>query len=447
MNINRIYKSENYRSQLIKKNVIGGLGVRGSSILTSLILVPLTINYIGSELYGIWLTLSSIIHWISFFDIGFGNGLRNKLAEAIALADYQKGRIYVSTTYAVLIIIFVSIGVVSYLGVEYVNWSSILNVPEQYNPLLIKVSQILLVSFCFQMILKLVQNVSQAYQLNALASLFDALGNAFSLLFIYILTLTMAPSLPLIAIVFGFSPLLVLFGSSILLFMGKFRKVSPNVKYVNFCYAKDIFKLGCSFFLLQMAAIVLYQMVNILISRMCGPEQVTNYNVSYKYLSILLMAITIVVSPLWSAFTEAFVKQDYKWMLSIYNKLIKLFVISILCSIFMVALSPIVYNYWIGEEVSISYTTSVLVGIYVLIMIWGTLHSYLLNGLGKIRLQLYIGVLSMILFLPLAFFLGSVWELNGILLSMVLINIPGCWINAFQMKLLLSNRANGIWNK
>lgn len=447
MDFQRLYNSKDERTQLVKRNVIGGFGVRGISILASLILVPLTINYISSELYGIWLTLSSIIHWISFFDIGFGNGLRNKLAESIALEDYKKGKIYVSTTYAVLILIFVSIGFLSYFGAGYINWSSFLKVSEDYNPVLIRVSQILLVAFCLQMILKLIQNISQAYQLNALASLLDALGNVFSLLFIYILTLTMAPSLPLIAIVFGFSPLLVLLGASIILFLGRFKQVSPNVYYVNFKYAQDIFKLGGSFFLLQMATIVLYQMVNILISRMCGPEQVTNYNVSYKYLSILLMVITIVISPLWSAFTDAYVRNDYIWMSSVYDKLMKMFIISVLCLVLMVIISPFVYYYWIGDEVSISFSTSVLVGLYVLILIWGSIHSYLLNGMGKVRLQLYIGVISMICFLPLAIVMGGVWNINGILSAMVVINVPGSMTNAIQVKMLIANNANGIWVK
>ena len=59
------------RTKVVKLNVLYGFAIKGCSILLSLLLVPLTIGYINSELYGIWLTLSSVIHWISFFDIGF----------------------------------------------------------------------------------------------------------------------------------------------------------------------------------------------------------------------------------------------------------------------------------------------------------------------------------------------------------------------------------------
>mgnify|MGYP000199442594 FL=1 len=48
-------------------------------------LIPITINYVNADNYGIWLTVSSIISWMSFFDIGINNGLKNKFAEAKAM--------------------------------------------------------------------------------------------------------------------------------------------------------------------------------------------------------------------------------------------------------------------------------------------------------------------------------------------------------------------------
>ena len=77
----------NQRSLQAKKNIIGSLLIKVLSIATGLVLVPLTIHYINPSQYGVWLTLSSMIAWISFFDIGFTHGLRNKFAEARAKGD------------------------------------------------------------------------------------------------------------------------------------------------------------------------------------------------------------------------------------------------------------------------------------------------------------------------------------------------------------------------
>ena len=100
----------NERTQNIKKNIVGSIIIKGASIIIQLLLVPLTLGYLNSELYGIWLTLSSIMLWLSFFDVGFTLGLKNRLAEAIALGNYDKGKSLVSTTYFMMIIIFFPLG-------------------------------------------------------------------------------------------------------------------------------------------------------------------------------------------------------------------------------------------------------------------------------------------------------------------------------------------------
>ena len=74
---------------------------KGGTILISLILVPMTLSYLNPYEYGIWLTLSSTLAWIYTFDIGLGNGLRNKLTEALALNDLKLARIYVSTSFVI----------------------------------------------------------------------------------------------------------------------------------------------------------------------------------------------------------------------------------------------------------------------------------------------------------------------------------------------------------
>ena len=93
------------RSLNVKKNILASFIIRILSILISLLIVPLTINYVNPVQYGIWITLSSIIGWLGYFDIGIGNGLRNRFAESVALGDHKKAKVYVSTTYAVVSLI------------------------------------------------------------------------------------------------------------------------------------------------------------------------------------------------------------------------------------------------------------------------------------------------------------------------------------------------------
>ena len=106
VSIRKIIFKGSSRSVAVKKNIIGSFLVKGVSIIVSLLLVPLTLGYVSSEIYGIWLTISSIMVWLGFFDVGFTLGLKNKLAEAIALKDWKRGKALVSTTYFMMVLIF-----------------------------------------------------------------------------------------------------------------------------------------------------------------------------------------------------------------------------------------------------------------------------------------------------------------------------------------------------
>lgn len=143
----KTFFSGNQRTVAVKKNIVGSLVIKGFSILISLMLVPMTLGYVSSELYGIWMTLSSIIVWLGFLDVGFTLGLKNKLAEALALGDFQRGKSLVSTTYFMMVLIFIPLCVVLLIGLPYVNWAKFLNIKEMYNEEVTKVLYVLVVCF------------------------------------------------------------------------------------------------------------------------------------------------------------------------------------------------------------------------------------------------------------------------------------------------------------
>ena len=89
------------RTVKAKKNIIASVFIKGLSMIVGFLIVRITLDYLSQNTYGIWLTLTSFLAWFSFFEIGLGSGLRNKLAEALAVKNYELGKSYVSTTYAI----------------------------------------------------------------------------------------------------------------------------------------------------------------------------------------------------------------------------------------------------------------------------------------------------------------------------------------------------------
>lgn len=447
LNWRSFYSSDNTRTKTIKRNVIYSTGIKGISIIISLMLVPLTINFVSSELYGIWLTLSSIISWLSFFDVGFGLGLRNRLTTALAHGDTKKGRVYVSTTYCILSIIFILVGMVGYICAGYINWGSLLSLSSDYQGILVTASRIVIISFCVSIVLKLIQNVFQAYQMTAVAASVDTAAQILSLILIYILTKTTYPNLNNLALVFCGAPIIVFIVYSVIFYYGKFKQVAPSFSSIDFSYARDLFSLGGQFFLIQIICIILYQSVNFVISHYCGPEQVTVYNISYKYLHCALMVFNIIMAPLWSAYNDAFAKNDYDWMKSVYSRLVKINAAIVALIIIMVLVSPVVYMLWIGDTVQIPIFVSILIGLYIICQTISTMHASILNGMGIIKIQIIQAALQGVIFVGSIVLLGNTLNLLWILIIMLVTAIIPAIVLPVQVKMLLSNKASGIWLK
>lgn len=435
------------RTVAVKKNIVGSLFVKGCSIVISLLIVPLTLGYVSSDLYGIWLTLSSIMMWLNFFDIGFTLGLKNKLAEAITLGDMQRGKALVSTTYFMMISIFIPLCIILEIIIPHINWASFLNVDSSYNPDIIKTLHILAACFCVQMIVNVLTAVLAAYQKVALSSAFPVIGNFISLFIILLLTKYAPPSLSLLALTVSTIPVLVIITASLVLYSRTFEVVAPKWTFVRKEYIKDLFNLGSKFFLIQIQVVVLYQCTNILISNLSGPADVTSYNIAYKYITIAMMILTIMMAPLWPAFTEAYTKQDYTWMKNVYNKMCKLWGVLVIAVILMIVVSPVVYKLWIGNKASIPLIMTVLIGIYTIIHSWDVIQINMINGIGTIKLQTHITLLGLMAHIPLSLFLGRYIGCYGVIISMIVINIIYSTIFTIQISKILNKTATGLWLK
>lgn len=446
-NLKSLNLKGNSRSASVKRNIVGSLLIKGISIIIQLMIVPLTLGYVSSELYGVWLTLSSIVLWLNFFDIGFTLGLKNKLAEALALNDWKKGRVLVSTTYVMMLAIFVPLALILFLIVPFVSWSSLLNVPDIYSDDIIRAIYILVACFCTQMIFNIVPTIISASQKVALSTVFPVIGNAMSMVVIYLLTCFAQPSLTLLAAAVSTMPIIVVGVASIILFSSTYKELTPKLTLFDSREVKNLFGLGAKFFLIQIQVVVLYQTTNILISNVSSPVEVTSYNIAYKYIGIAMMVFSIILQPLWPAFTDAFTKKDYNWMNNTYKRMTQLFLLSAFLICIMVLISPWAYTVWISDKADIPFTMTISVALYMVIHTWDSLQVQLINGIGAVKIQTYVTIIGLIAHVPMSLVLGNFFGAVGVVYSMTIINIIYATIFTIQMHKILNKKAEGIWIK
>lgn len=438
----------NARSVAIKKNIAGSLFLKCISILVSLQVVPLTIDYINPTRYGIWLTLSSIIAWLSYFDLGFAHGFRNRFTEAKAKGDIKLAKEYVSTTYAVLFLLFSVIFLLSIIVNQYLNWSNILNVDSAYNEELHLVFGILACFFCMNIVASVFTTMLTADQKPALASLIQTSGQVLAFICIYVLTKTTTGNLTYLAFAFSGIPCILLVITSIFIFStSMYRDVAPAFSTVRIALTKKILGLGGQFFFVMISMLFIFQFLNIIISRIEGPEAVTQYNIAYKYFSVANMLIVIVLTPFWSAFTDAYVKKDYKWMQQMVRKLENVLLLLVPLLLIMLLLSNFIYKWWIGNSIEIPLSISISVACYFLFQISGTVYMYIVNGTSKVRLQLLIYFFSALFAIPLITYFCRKYGISGALLFPTAVFAFQTIMSKIQINKIVNNKAKGLWNK
>ena len=84
--------------------------------------------------------------------------------------------------------------------------------------------------------------------------------------------------------------------------------------------------------------------------------------------------------------------------------------------------------------------------LYTITIIWQAIHVQLLNGIGKIKLQLYVGIAGSIVNVPLSVFLGKKIGVAGVTLSNVILFIIMGVLFSIQTKKIINKTATGIFN-
>jgi len=437
----------NERSLKVKKNIVYTFFIKGGSVLISLMLVPLTIHYINLAMYGVWLVISSFVAWINNFDIGLSNGLRNKLAHSLALGESANIRKYISTTYAILFLISLTTFLLFFIAGSFFNWNNLLNISTSVHYNIWPVILITLGGFCIQFALQPLNTILLATHQPFKSSLLLFIGQAVTLICIYLLTMMVQANLLVLVIVMVGSPILILFIANIYLFATSLKDFAPRINFIHFSSAKSLLQIGSAFFFIQLGALVLYETDNIVITETLGPKEVTIFNIAYKIFAVLVVAFTIIMTPYWSAFTDAFAKNDMDWIKNSIKKMKLLWLGFSIAAIILYLFSNSLYKLWIGSTIHVSGSLSLSMAVYVMAITWMSIYASALNGIGKLKIQLVFVVATGIINIPLSVLLINKVGLCGTVIANIIVIVIMNITLTYQINLIIKNKAKGIWNK
>ncbi len=416
------------KSQLdnpLRKSMFLSALCKPASMLISLLYTPILLNYLGEEAFGVWSTILSMINWINFFDVGIGQGLRNSLTKYLNENNKQKANQVLSTGYTCLSIISITTFIIGTVAIICLDIGYILNTNIEIRPTII----VSLFCICINFILSLSKIQLYAIQKAEKVGYMTLLTQTINLFGVIILSLFSKNSLIGVAIVVGSSGIIV----NLLFSFDIWKNNSfliPRIDKFSIFEMKTISNIGLKFFLIQIAALILYSTDNLIISRLFGPEYVTPYNTSYSAFGILNGIFAAMLSPLWSRYTIALQNNEYSWIKKTILNLCKMLPFIAVCLILGALFFEPISQIWLHKKLAYEKGLVLCMAAYFFLMIWGSIYATALNGMGHINLQLYMGIIAAIINIPLSIYLGKSLNLGttGVCLATVICmlctNIP-----------------------
>ena len=303
----RSSEGDRSRRRFLRAGLTGAvtLVARGTTVLIGLVTLPLTSHYLGKERFGLWLTLSSFITWVSIADLGLSNSLINALSMADGKDDTTQAQQALASAFWMTLLIAAVLIVAVLLVVPLVNWPRVFNVvsPEAVR----EIAPALLVIFLFcalRLPSSIIGGVYQGYQEGYVYQLWNGLSGVLGAAGL-IIAIKLQAGLAWLAVAFLGSMLLADLLSAIYLFGWRRKWLLPRWKFFDWRQAKSLLRQGGQFWIAQMSAVMMLQTSLLMVSVMFGAGESAGFGTTLRLFALVGAVQTAFVAPLWAAYGEA----------------------------------------------------------------------------------------------------------------------------------------------
>lgn len=385
---------ERYRRVMLSG--LAALAARGIAIAVSLISVPITLNYLGTERYGLWMTIISVLAILAFADLGMGNGLLNAIAKSYGEDDIEAAQKYVSSAFFMFLAIGACILIILLTLYPVVPWPRVFNINttlaiQESGPSI----AVLVAIFCINMPLGIAQRIHMGYQEGYKNYLWQVVGSLFGLGGLLI-AVSLKAGLPWLVLAILGGPTVAAILNCVVLFGVTRPLLLPKWRRFDWGVAKKLANTGVWFLVLQLLTALGTASDNMVIAHVIGVSDVTTYAVVQRLFSVTEIVQNF-LSPFWPVFGEAVSRGDYGWAR---RTLIRLLSVALMTKS-IIALPLVLYGtcivtFWTRTELNPPYLLLVGFGLYVILTGYiGVMSTFLNSGQLLIKQIGFFAVASM----------------------------------------------------
>ncbi len=403
---------------------LSGVASRGITGITSLITIPLMLHHLGTERFGLWMTIASLQSILSIADFGLGNSLLN--AVAVALGKNDDGLIWrsIRTALRMQCLLSLVLAVIFLAAYPFVDWPKLFNLTTvlasaEVGPTIL----IFVIAFSLRLIISLIQQAQLGLQRGYLANIWTGLGNGLSLAGI-VLAVNNGAGLPVLCLVFVGCPVVAGAANVVPWLM----RVAAKYSSQNFeprsddVFLGQMLLVGLQFFLLQATAAIIGGVDPLIAGHILGPESVADLSVAQKPFELVSIFLALLFQPLWPAYREAIVSRDVRWVRrALFRALSAALLVSGIAAITMGYAGKSIIAVWAGPNVHPSILLIVGYGVANVVTTLGAQAAFFLNAMGKMYFQLAISIPAAIAALTLKLLLTKHFGLAAIPWSAVVV--------------------------
>ncbi|HEY9811606.1 MAG TPA: oligosaccharide flippase family protein [Halomicronema sp.] len=389
--------------------------VNGIKLIAGLVSIPLTAQYLGTERFGLWLTLSTFLTWVGIADLGLSNILVNAVAAADGQENHQKAKEAVSSAFWLMVGVALIVMTI-FLNVHpLVEWERVFNVTSLQAKADAKdASLVIMIFFILRLPLSIPSRIYAAYQEGYLYEIWNGLISLISVIFLYFF-IELRVDLPFLLVGF-FGPQIL--GDTIVgiyLFGFRRKELRPKLKNFSVQTSKWLLANGGKLWIAQISSILIFQTDFIIISQLFGAFAVASYGVIWKLYNIILFPLSAFLNGLWPAYSEAFSGGDIPWIIKTFRKSVFIsFSWALFAGIILLIASPQIIKIWVGND-AIPGTSLLLAMLFNTVLIAvAQCIAMLINGLGELNVQAIVSPLSAISNLSLSVLLGNFIGISGV---------------------------------
>lgn len=394
---------------------------RLTSMSLGLVSIPLTVQYLGTERFGVWVTLSSMAAVLGLLDFGISNSVLTKVASDKVHATDNEQCTTVSSAYVAISLISTAICLPILLIAPFLNWGKIFNVssPAAANEATLS-AIIFLALLCVTGPLALINAIQAGRQEGYRAAIWQIVSG-----FIGILGLLIAAKLNLgipwlVFIIFG-TPAICSGLNAVIYFSGPCKTISPKIENVSITIIKELSGVGGLFLILQFSAIVLVHSNAFVITQALGPRAVAEYAIPDRLFGIINVLHAILLAPLWAAYGDASARGDKSWIIAaLYRSIILMLVITILFSVPIILYGNSIVSYWTSSAIFVPINLYLAMACWKILESLGNAASMYLNGANLIKIQVYSAIATATLALVMKITLAHVYGVIGVVLANII---------------------------